>query len=258
MKIMFLGDTHADIQFTLAAIDFAVVQQIDAIVQVGDFGVWDHIPAGVDFLDGVNAKLEQKDLWMLFVDGNHENFDRLLSEEVYPLDPESGFRPIRPRLLHAPRGHVWNMGGLNFLAFGGGSSIDGPDGPRWWGGASRSLGNGWWPQERITQADVYTALANLDQKASHIDVMVTHDVPTGVKIPGITRGYPAGDACREAVSAVASFAQPQLMVCGHYHRRHTATFEQTHVEILAHNEADSGQVIMLETDPFTLITEANA
>jgi len=249
-KIMFLGDVHGSYPFMKAAIDATVTYQADAIVQVGDFGVWDHVPAGVDFLDRTNDQLERKGKWLIFVDGNHENFDSLLGS--YALDSESGFRLVRDRILHAPRGHVWSINGLNFLAFGGASSIDGPDGPSWWGQA-RGLGNGWWPQERISEGDVQRALEKTEMVP--IDVMVTHDCPDGVSIPGIGKGYPAGDACRKAVRAVMDAAQPQLLVCGHYHRRHTAALDQTRVEILSSNEQKSGQAIFLETSPMRLITE---
>lgn len=250
MKIMFLGDVHGSYPFMRAAIDATVNAQADTIIQAGDFGIWDHIQAGVDFLDRTNDLLERKDKWLIFVDGNHENFDRLYS--IYPLDEESGFRPVRDRILHAPRGHAWDIDGLNFLAFGGASSIDGPDGPPWWGQA-RGLGNGWWPQERITESDVQRALEVTDQIP--IDVMVAHDCPEGVSIPGITRGYPAGDANRKAVRTVMDASQPQLLVCGHYHRRHTAILNQTRIEILSSNEQKSGQAIFLETAPMRLITD---
>ena len=250
MRVMFLGDTHADLRFVNAATDFAVTQSADVIVQAGDFGVWDHIQAGVDFLDGVDARLQQKDKWLIFVDGNHENFERLYG--VYDLDLGTGFRPVRERILHAPRGHVWGMGGLNFLAFGGASSIDGPDGPGWWPQA-RGVGNGWWPEERITESDVYEAFINI--AGAPIDVIIAHDCPIEVDIPGIS-GYPAGDACREAVSEVMHVARPQLLVCGHYHRRHSDLVNQTRIEILAGNEQKSGHAILLDTEEFTLITEA--
>lgn len=279
-KIMFLGDVHADITFMRDAIAFAARNGATSIMQVGDFGIWDHVPAGVDFLDKTNAFLEDAGLWLIFVDGNHENFDSLYA---HPFGTD-GFRTVRERILHAPRGHTWAVDGLNFLAFGGGSSIDGPDGPSWWpqargpirgndrGGTvtlgdtttedylaaimhnhGRDLG-GWWPQERITDADVAVA-RELLVHAPPIDIMVTHDCPIGLKIPGITRTYPAGQASRKRVREVMDLARPQLLVCGHYHRRHAGMVRQTRVEMLASNNERKGQLLFVETDPFTVLTE---
>lgn len=254
MRIFFLGDTHADLRFTLAAIDVAAREGAEAIVQVGDFGLWDHIQAGVDFLDGVDARLGERGLWLIFVDGNHECFERLYDPAIYPIDHETGFRPIRSRILHAPRGLTWGMGDLNFLALGGASSIDGPDGPPWFPQA-RDLGNGWWPDERISEADVGVAMDAASLVP--IDVMVTHDCPIEVAIPGINKTYPAAQRSRDAISEAMGYAQPQLLICGHYHRRHSAQAGGTRVEILAHNESEGGgQYLIIETDPFTLLQEA--
>ena len=247
MKIMFLGDTHADVRFMRIAIDYAAENRAKVILQAGDFGIWDHVPAGVDYLDETDDLLEKRDLWLIFADGNHENFDSLYS---IPID-DDGFRRVRERILHAPRGHTWELGGLNFLAFGGASSIDGPDGPSWWGQA-RGPGNGWWPEERITEADIHNAI---DSLAVPIDVMLTHDAPSGFQIPGITRTYPEGEKSREAVRAVMEAAEPQLLVHGHYHRRSSDQVGRTRVEGLSSNEQTSGQVLLLETDPFTLLED---
>lgn len=258
MKVMFLGDVHASAPFMHAAIDFANVHGAEMIVQAGDFGVWEHVPAGVEFLDGVDEHLRRKDLTTIFVDGNHENFDALYR---YPVDPDSGFRSVRERIFHAPRGHGWNMGGLNFLAFGGAKSPDGPEGPRYWrqkigpmrDNPERDLG-GWWPQESITPEDLRRAQESVAQ--APIDVMVTHDCPSEADIPGIKRGsWVEGEASRAFVSAAMDLAKPQLLVCGHYHRRHSAMANETRVEILSSNEQKSGHAIFLETDDFSLITE---
>jgi len=253
MRIMFLGDSHADIRFMRNAIDYAVASRAEVIIQAGDFGHWDHVPAGVDYLDGTNAILERKNLWLIFVDGNHENFDSLYSIPV----ADDGFRYVRDRVLHAPRGHIWSIDDVWFLAFGGASSVDGPDGPDWWA-QTRDVGQGWWPQERITDGDARRAMEATRYAEVPIDVMVTHDCPSGINIPGINRTYAAGEQSRDAVRAVMDHASPQLLVHGHYHRRSSGKLKRTRVEGLSSNEQTSGQVLLMETRPFTLIEDAFA
>lgn len=250
MRIMFLGDVHADVRFMRSAIDFAVTNRVEVIVQAGDFGHWDHVPAGVDYLDITNADLERKGLWLIFVDGNHENFHSLYNIPV----AEDGFRYVRDRVLHAPRGHIWAIDDVWFLAFGGASSIDGPDGPDWWSQA-RDIGAGWWPEERITEGDILRATEALRYAEVPIDIMVTHDCPSGVKVPGINRTYPEGERSRDAVRSVMDVASPQLLVHGHYHRRSSGKLKRTRVEGLGSNEQTSGQVLLMETRPLTIIED---
>ena len=61
---------------------------------------------------------------ILFVDGNHENFDRLLSE--FPIEDWNGGKvhKIRPNIIHLMRGHVFEIEGKRIFAMGGGYSVD--------------------------------------------------------------------------------------------------------------------------------------
>lgn len=263
MRIMLLGDSHGNLGFMSRAVQVAYEQEAQAIIQLGDFGVWDHVPKGVRFLDGVNAILEEHQMSMVFIDGNHENFDSL---ERYPLD-EGGFRPVRQNILHAPRGHRFEVDGVRFLAFGGAHSIDGPGGPPWWQQArgpldqktvaqgprgkvvlekGKDLGS-WWPQELITQEQVDAVSPH------HVDVLLSHDCPAGIKIPGIN-GYPAGDEQRRLLREVMDKVQPQLVVHGHYHKFHHGRLDngETNVVGLAADVNKYGQYCFLETEPLRL------
>ena len=87
-----------------------------------------------------------------------------------------------------------------------------------------------------------------------VDVMLSHDCPEDVAIPGI-RGYTMGDMNRMRLGAVYECAQPQLLVCGHYHRRHSARLHRTQIEILAGNEQAAGNYLVADLDPFRLYVE---
>jgi hypothetical protein len=73
------------------------------IVHLGDFGFWVRDPATRKYLFRVERSLAELDMLLLFVDGNHEDHDRLTA---LPLDPATGLRPQRIRRL-AP----WLRGG---------------------------------------------------------------------------------------------------------------------------------------------------
>lgn len=237
-KVMLLGDSEGNTEFVVNAIKYAV-QNSDThlILQLGDFRIWDHVQTGIRFLDAVNNVLEEYDTWIIFADGNHENFDSLYS---YPFC-EDGFRYVRSRILHSPRGNIFSVSGTHILSMGGAHSIDGPNGiwqqSRGPKEVSRieddpvDLGH-WWPQEAITTDEVYDALENINNFNGKIDVVIAHDCPAGVQIPGI-HGYPASDRNRHLLAQVCKAADPRWIFCGHYHRRHSGRFKNSQVEILA-------------------------
>ena len=81
MKIFITGDTHAD--FKRFGSNFFDDKECYVIV-CGDFGgVWDNSNTEKYWLDW----LESKKFTLLFVDGNHENFDML---NAYPVTEWNG------------------------------------------------------------------------------------------------------------------------------------------------------------------------
>ena len=130
------------------------------------------------------------------------------------------------------------------MAMGGAHSIDGPGGV--WG-PFRGPGNGWWPQETISYDDAQVAMRVADDlrlEGRHVDVMVTHDCPLGVDIPGID-GYEAGVANRRQLTGIVDHVEPQLLVCGHYHRRVSGRHKQAQVEILSSNVQEDGHFLLV-------------
>ena len=95
----------------------------DYVIICGDFGgVWDanteskHEKYWLDWL-------EEHSFTILFVDGNHENFDRL---KEYPVKEWNGGKvhELRPHVLHLMRGQVFIIDGKKVFTFGGASSHD--------------------------------------------------------------------------------------------------------------------------------------
>lgn len=157
---MVVGDLHGDTTAALGVIRSAVRHKVDLIVQVGDFGYW-HGPSGDRFLYVLNRELGRASLDLWFVDGNHENHDRL---HALPTDPETGRRSVREHIHHLPRGHRWLWGDTAWLAAGGAFSVDRHRGTEY---------VDWWPTETMSAAEVYMATQR------RADVVIAHDAPWG-------------------------------------------------------------------------------
>lgn len=206
-RIAFSGDWHANTVWAHKMIDYARDEQADAIVHLGDFG-WQFARFFVQTMAGM---LRRAKLPLYFVDGNHENFDRLLA---FPLQPD-GLRKVADNLFHLPRGHRFTWGGVRFLACGGAVSVD---------RHRRVEGRSWWPQETITCADIAAC-----EQGGPADVLLAHDCPAGVEIPYLhkTRHFfpehliGESEAHRTRLLAVAAATTPGLILHGHYDRRYT-------------------------------------
>ena len=90
----------------------------DYVIICGDFGgVWNK--DGESKMETmVMDWLECKPFSTLFVDGNHENFDRLYA---YPVEEWNGGKvhKIRPSVIHLMRGQVFVLEGKRIFTFGG-------------------------------------------------------------------------------------------------------------------------------------------
>ena len=79
-KIAFLGDLHGNSNNAHKLIDYIMKQEEkpDLFIQVGDMGVMGELFER--YLDKLNKKLETYNIELWFIDGNHENFNWLLSK----------------------------------------------------------------------------------------------------------------------------------------------------------------------------------
>jgi hypothetical protein len=213
-RLALAGDWHGDTDHAESVIGWAARHGANGVVQLGDFGIW-HGSDGQEYLDAVQAALTETGIWLVFVDGNHEDFDLLLS---LPLD-EHEARPVRPSIWHLPRGLTWQWHGKVWLAMGGATSLDRPH---------RRPHVSWWPQESITALDMGKALESFEQ-GRPVEHMLTHDCPAGVTIPDLppdSMWPPAeldrANAHRRVLAEVVDWAQPKHLWHGHFHVRHDA------------------------------------
>jgi predicted phosphodiesterase len=200
-RIAFAGDWHMNTGYAEAAIKYAIDGGADLILHTGDFG-WTFERS---FLRHVCASLRVDDTRLLFVDGNHENYERLYGWPV----GDDGLRQVYDRIFHLPRGFRWTWDGVRFLALGGAHSVDRD---------RRRPYVSWWPQEVLSAGDVVRAMRD-----GLADVMLSHDCPAGVDIPGLMPHLFAeaeialAEKHRHLMRQVVDEVQPLQIYHGHYH-----------------------------------------
>lgn len=218
MRIMLLGDTHGNSSWTKRMIERASHLNCDTILQLGDFGFWEHTERGKDFLKQVSKHSGKHNIDFYWVDGNHENFDLLFSGQ-YKAAKHAPFWKIRDNLFYIPRGTVWDWDGYKFAGLGGAVSIDRDD---------RIPGASWWNQETIKDRDLMELEANV-QGLGRIDFMLMHDAPY---LPASgRRNYKNDEAShghRKLVQIALDIASPRYLFHGHYHYFYRGNYTNNH------------------------------
>ena len=124
--IYITGDTHGEFGLRFNTTNFYEQNKMtknDFLIICGDFGgIWDvgwESKREKHWLDW----FEERSYTLLFIDGNHENFDRL---NGYKEKEWNGGKvhEIRPHILHLMRGQVFEISGKTLFTFGGASSHD--------------------------------------------------------------------------------------------------------------------------------------
>ncbi|MGD9665972.1 MAG: metallophosphoesterase [Synergistaceae bacterium] len=180
MRLIITGDTHGnplnrfrsvldrvkaseDTEYTFTKNDLMAV--------VGDFGViWGpDTPKQRRIENRILDELEAMPFTTVFIDGNHENFDRL---RAFPEEERFGGKVgvLRPSVLHLKqRGHVYDFGGMKTWCFGGGISID---------KILRREGTSWWAAEEPCKEEYEYGISQLEANGWRVDMVLTHAAPT--------------------------------------------------------------------------------
>lgn len=144
----------------------------DTLIIAGDFGyTW--YPEGHHDYPTLEADLDtmnKEEHVTLFLDGNHENFDRL---DALPV--KSAYRGavgvLRDKVLHLRRGETYIIEDQKILTIGGGMSVD----KNW-----RKEGSSWWPRENIDWKEVDRALKSVYENKQRFDYIISHTGPRSI------------------------------------------------------------------------------
>ena len=163
--ILVTGDTHGTIDYNKIHIlnNRHILSKQDYLIIAGDFGgVWNKNTLEQDL-----KYYTKLNFTVLFVDGNHENFD-LLNDE-YPITMWNGGKVhiIKNNIIHLMRGQVYSIENKKILTFGGGTSID---------KYRREEHISWWKDELPTEEDLNEAKKNLRLCNNEVDYIITHSI----------------------------------------------------------------------------------
>ena len=174
------GDTHGDLRrFRRGKI--ARLKKGDTLLICGDFGfVWD----GSEEEEKKLRWLSKRKYTIAFVDGCHENYDRL---DAYPEEEWQGGKVHRlgERVVHLLRGELYKIEGKTVFAFGGGESKD---------KEIRVEQNGWWEHEMPTHEELLRGAKRLEEADFAVDYIITHIGPARGKMA--TEDEPADNGNR--------------------------------------------------------------
>lgn len=239
--IYITGDCHGDFERFNKTIfpEQNEMTKADCCIICGDFGgVWNKAEESAKERWWLNW-LEDKSFTTLFVDGNHENFDRLYA---YPVEEWRGGKvhKIRPSVIHLMRGQVFTIDGKKIFTFGGASShdidggileLDDPNYKR----KKRELDKSWrpyrinhlswWEQELPSEAEMEEGRRNLEAHDNTVDFIVSHCCASSTQTI-LGQGMFAPDVLTDYLEEIRQKVQFSKWFFGHYHDNKNVNAEE--------------------------------
>ena len=215
-RVFITGDLHGHIDIRkLTKYNFPEGQTLtknDYVIICGDFGL---------VFDPADEVSEREEYWLswlngapwttLFVDGNHENFDRLNS---YPVEDWNGGKVhrIRQSILHLMRGQIFTINGYKWFTYGGAESVD---------RAYRVPYVSWWPQETPSYKEYNEAVSNLEKVDYKVDFIITHAMPQqyieNMFYSSHPKSHTESNGTPYQLQDFKRMCEYKEWYCGHYH-----------------------------------------
>lgn len=223
--IYITGDTHG--RFERLSSRRCPAGPGDFVMICGDFGgLWDGSREENYWL----RWLSEKPFTVLFVDGNHENFDML---GALPLCDWNGgsARRVADNIIWLCRGQVYEIDGISFFTMGGASSHDMEGGVLYPDDADfetkrrrlnklhvryRVEHTSWWREELPSDEEMALGEQSLARAGNRVDVIITHCAPSSVQ--DMIGGAYAHDVLTDYLDRIRASCAFRAWFFGHYHR----------------------------------------
>lgn len=189
------GDTHGDYDIFKLRESKNLFKEGDTLIICGDFGaIWYPEDSEKRYIMEEKMTLgfyKSLPCDVCFIDGNHENYDRLYSFPV--VDYKGGkAHKIADNVFHLMRGEIFTIENQTFLAMGGAASHDIQDGvlekddPRiieWMKDRFKMFRINhlsWWKEEVPSMEEREHCYENIEKHNFQVDVVLTHEAPASL------------------------------------------------------------------------------
>ncbi len=210
-RVFLSGDTHGELDldkvtdyFEDMALYDDELSKDDYLIILGDAGIlWD----GGAQDASVQQTLRDLPVTVLWLDGNHENFDLI---DDYPEDIWHGGRVqfIADDIIHLMRGQIYDIGGWSFFVFGGGNSID---------KGSRTPGISWWSEEMPSTEEYEEGQQNLEKHGNKVDYILTHTCPEHVAEQMVSYLYSGEETLQRYFDIISETTEFEEWYFAHWH-----------------------------------------
>lgn len=199
------GDTHGNFDRILKWTETTNLNKDkDFLFILGDFGyIWDNKRTSFekDNLDFISCL----PFTTLFIDGNHENHERLNSMRVVNFSGGKAHK-VYDSIYHLMRGQVYEIAGKRIFTFGGASSID---------KHLRTEDISWWKEEEFNYCEANTAYENLNNVGWEVDYVLTHSAPLSIRDKLLEGNKPS--STERMLEAMLRNIKFKRWYFGHYH-----------------------------------------
>lgn len=191
--VFITGDTHIPVDIHKLSVaawpEQKNMTKDDYLIVCGDFGLifnyketGQSVPACPEDTGWTKEELfwykwlNEKSFTTLWIDGNHENFERL---KKYPITEWHGgnVQKISDSIIHLMRGQIYEMDGYSIFTLGGAQSHDRGTVT---GTEKRDIHKWWWREELPSENEYEKAFRNLEAHGNEVDVILTHEAPGNI------------------------------------------------------------------------------
>lgn len=199
----------------------------DFVIVLGDCGLIWHPHGDRKERDRLYT-LSQMPFTLLFIDGNHECFDRLYSDEFITADFYGGkAQMISENVIHLLRGEIYTLEEKKFFCFGGAKSHDISDGILEYDDKRiydwikenkefRINHISWYKEELPSAEEMEYGLRNLEKHHYKIDYILTHS-PSDYHLPYFGDNMES-DILTEYLAKIENLSYYKEWYFGHMHK----------------------------------------